>query len=389
MARGSVRRLSGGWGYRIDLGADPSTGKRRQVSKQGFRTKGAAEAALRAVIGELDDGVVAPRTTRTLGDFLDEWLLLQKDRLRPTTLHSYGMAIERIKRGLGHAKLQALTPLQIEHFYADLMSAGRKKGGGTLAPKTVRNAHTVLRKALSDADRLGLIGRNPAASARPPADNHAEFTTWTSEQMSRFLEHVRTDRFYAGWVLLATTGMRRGEVIGLRWRDVDFDAAELAVANTLTSVGNDKFVTGPPKTARSRRHIYLDDGTMAVLREHRRGQNEERLSIGPDWNTDNEYVFTDELGNPVEPDLVSRMFKRHLIDAGLPRIRLHDIRHSYATLALKAGVHPKVVSERLGHSTIAITLDLYSHVTPSIARDAADVVASRILNQPMIDRRGS
>ncbi|MCU1400091.1 MAG: integrase family protein, partial [Acidimicrobiales bacterium] len=144
MARGSVRRLSGGWGYRIDLGADPATGKRRQVSKQGFRTKGLAEAALRAVTGDIDDGTVAPRTTRTLGDFLDEWLLLQKDRLRPTTLHSYAMAIERIKRGLGHAKLQALTPLQIERFYADMMTAGGKKGGGSLAPKTVRNSHTVL-----------------------------------------------------------------------------------------------------------------------------------------------------------------------------------------------------------------------------------------------------
>ncbi len=330
----------------------------------------------------LNEGTVTPRTTRTLESFLDEWLVLQTDHIRPTTLHSYAMAVGRINKGLGKAKLQALTPLQIERFYADLMSGGRKSGGA-LAPKTVRNTHTVLRKALSDADRLGLIGRNPAASAHPPADNHVEFQTWTAEQMSRFLEHVRSDRLYAAWVLLATTGMRRGEVIGLRWRDVDFDGDELAVANTLTTAGYPNVVSGPPKTARSRRHIYLDDGTMSVLREHRREQREERLSVGPAWNTENEYVFTDELGNSLEPGLVSRMFKRHLIAAGLPRIRLHDVRHSYATLALKAGVHPKVVSERLGHSTIAITLDLYSHVTPSIARDAANVVASRILSRPI------
>jgi len=387
MARGSVYRKGGGWGYRIDLGADPSTGRRRQVSKQGFETKRAAESALRMVIGGLNEGTVSQRTTRTLGSFLDEWLALQTDHLRPTTLHSYGMAVERIKSALGHAKLQALTPLQIEHFYADLMTSGRRNGGA-LAPKTVRNTHTVLRKALSDADRLGLIGRNPAASARPPADNHVEFTTWTSDQLTQFLEHVRADRIYAAWVLLATTGMRRGEVIGLRWRDVDFDGAELSVANTITTAGN-KIITGPPKTARSRRHIYLDGGTMAVLREHRRGQNEERLSIGIAWKTDNDYVFTDEVGNSLEPELVSRMFRRYLGSAGLPPIRLHDVRHSYATLALKAGVHPKVVSERLGHATIAITLDIYSHVTPSIARDAANVVASRILSQPMFDRRPS
>jgi integrase len=172
--------------------------------------------------------------------------------------------------------------------------------------------------------------------------------------------------------------MRRGEALGLRSSDLDFGGGELAVSNTLTTVGTG-LVTGPPKTSRSRRQIFLDEGTLAVLREHRRRQNEERLSVGPAWNGSVDYVFTDELGAPVHPDAFSRAFRRHVAAADLPAIRLHDLRHSYATLALKAGVHPKVVSERLGHATIGVTLDLYSHVTPSIARDAADVVASRIL----------
>ena len=277
------------------------------------------------------------------------------------------MATTRIKSGLGRSKLQALAPLQLEHFYAELLASGGRTGK-PLSPKTVRNTHTVLRKALADAERLGLVGRNPAAAAKPPADSRVEQSTWSSDELRMFLDFVRTDRLHAAYVLLATTGMRRGEVLGLRWSDIDVDAAQLAVSNTLTTVGTE-IVTGPPKTARSRRHIFLDDGTLAVLREHRRRQNEERLSVGPAWSGSIDYVFTDELGEPVHPDAFSRSFRRRVAEANLPSIRLHDLRHSYATLALKAGVHPKVVSERLGHATIGVTLDLYSHVTPSIARE--------------------
>jgi len=378
VARGSVRKLDGAWGYRIDLGADPATGRRRQASRQGFSTKREAEAALRELTSSMRDGVVTTRSMRTLGDFLDEWMELQRDRLRPTTWHSYAMAVTRIKAGLGWSKLQAIAPLQLEHFYADLLASGGRTGK-PLSPKTVRNTHTVLRKALADAERLGLIGRNPAASAKAPANSRVDQSIWTSDEVRTFLLSVRADRLHGAFVLLATTGMRRGEVLGLRWRDLDFDGAELAVANTLTTVGTD-VVTGPPKTTRSRRQIFLDEGTLAVLREHRRRQKEERLTVGPAWSTRVDYVFTDELGEPIHPDAFSRAFRRHLAAANLPPIRLHDLRHSYATLALKAGVHPKVVSERLGHATIGVTLDLYSHVTPSIARDAADVVAAQILS---------
>ncbi|MGB3736973.1 MAG: tyrosine-type recombinase/integrase [Ilumatobacter sp.] len=377
MARGSVRKHDGGWGYRIDLGPDPATGKRRQASRQGFATKREAETALRDVTSSMRDGVVPTRSVRTLGDFLDEWLELQRDRLRPTTWHSYGHAVTRIKAGLGRSKLQALAPLQLEHFYAELLASGGRTGK-PLSPKTVRNTHTVLRKALADAERLGLVGRNPAAAANPPSDVRVEQSTWSSDELRTFLDSVRADRLHAAFVLLATTGMRRGEVLGLRWSDLDFDGGGLAVSNTLTTVGTG-LVTGPPKTSRSRRQIFLDEGTLSVLREHRRQQNEERLSVGPAWNGSVDYVFTDELGEPVHPDAFSRSFRRRVAEVDLPVIRLHDLRHSYATLALKAGVHPKVVSERLGHATIGVTLDLYSHVTPSIARDAADVVASRIL----------
>ena len=299
--------------------------------------------------------------------------------MRPSTLYSYQVVVERIKTGLGHAKIQSLTPLQIEQFYASLIADGGTRGQG-LSAKTVRNPHVVLRKALSDAERLEVVVRNAAAAARPPIAARPESATWSSEQLREFLDFLKDDRLHTAFVLLATTGMRRGEVLGLRWQDVDFDGRDLAVANSLTTAGPRRVVAGPPKTPRSRRQIYLDDGTLRELREHRSRQNAERLATGPAWNANEDYVFTNELGEPIHPDSFSQIFRKRVHEAGLPPIRLHDLRHSYATLALKAGVHPKVVSERLGHATVGVTLDLYSHVTPSIARDAADAVASRILD---------
>ena len=378
MARGSVRRADGAWGYRVDAGLDPATGKRRQLSKQGFRNKRDAETALNAVLKGLEDGSTPRRSTTTLGDFLDDWLLVQKQRIRPTTWHGYEMAVERIKRHLGKAKLQALSPLQIEKFYSTLLESGRS-GGGALAAKTVRNTHVVLRKALADAERLELVHRNAAGTAQAPSVQRPEYITWSSDELKEFLSVIRSDRQYAAFVLLATTGMRRGEVLGLRWGDLDFDAGELAVAHTITTAGFDQIVSGPPKTPRSRRHVFLDDATLAVLREHRKRQREDRLAAGPSWDKDNDLVFRNELGGSIHPDWFSHEFERLIRKVGVKRIRLHDLRHTYATLALKAGMHPKIVSERLGHSTVGVTLDLYSHVTPSIARDAANVVASRVL----------
>jgi integrase len=280
----------------------------------------------------------------------------------------------RIKRGIGRSKLQALTPLDVETFYARLAEAGIK--GKPLSPKSIRNTHVVLRKALADAERLGLVPRNAAAVAKPPVARRQPRRTWSSEEVKEFFAAVAGERMFAAYVLLATTGMRRGEVLGLRWPDLDLDAGELAVVHTITTTGYTPVVS-TPKTNRSRRVVYLDDQTVRVLREHRRRQREERLAAGPAWENGMDLVFRDELGRPIHPDWFTREFARQVRLSGLPEIRLHDLRHTYATLALKAGVHPKIVSERLGHATVGVTLDLYSHVTPGIARSAADTVASK------------
>ncbi|MEM9653701.1 MAG: site-specific integrase [Actinomycetota bacterium] len=376
MARGSVFQRNGSYGFRIDLEPDPSTGRRRQMSRQGFRTKREADNELRKALSDVAEGVAVNRTSVDVRTYLDEWLEGQRQHLKETTWSSYEVAVKRITHGLGASKLKALAPLEIESFYADLAETG-SRAGKPLSAKSVRNTHVVLRKALADAERLGLVPRNAAAAAKPPTVQPKEQQTWDSDQLVQFFETVGDDLFFAAYVLAATTGMRRGEVLGLRWSDVDLDGGQLAVRQTVTTV-NYKPVITTPKTKRSRRVVYLDEHTINVLRAQRRHQTDERRAAGKAWSDEHDLIFRDELGDMINPDWFSREFTRQVKLSGLPKIRFHDLRHSYATLALKAGVHPKVVSERLGHATVGITLDLYSHVTPAIARDAADAVAGRL-----------
>lgn len=374
MARGSVFKRSGGWAFKVDTGFHPESGERRQSLKQGFRTKREAENALAEAQKTVIDGTVVATSNMHLDEFLDHWLVGQEARLRPSSHHSYVMAAKRLKRGLGRYKLQALTPLQIEKFYGELLDQGQRDGKG-LSPKTVKNTHVVLRKALADAERLGLVHRNAAAAARGPSVTRPEMTTWSSDQLKTFSAVAEESRMRNAYIILTTTGMRRGEALGLRWRDVDFDSAQLAIVQTVSTVDS-KVVIGQPKTAGSRRTVYVHDATIKALRQQRQLQAEERLAAGPAWDTDNDLVFRNLTGGPVNPDWFSRHFDKLVEKSDVPRIRLHDLRHTNATLSLKAGVHPKIVSERLGHSSIAITLDLYSHVTPGISREAAATVES-------------
>lgn len=278
----------------------------------------------------------------------------------------------RLTTHLGRIRMQALMPMQLQRCYTDLLDSGGR-WGGQLAPKTVRHAHVVLRKALADAERVQLVTRNAAAAARPPSGERTEMTTWSSEDLRDFFAEVAGHPYEIGYRLLAATGLRRGEVLGLRWRKVDFDLGQLSVSNTITEIGAE-VVMGPPKTARSRRNVYLDRRTVTALREHRHRQREIRLAAGPAWDSDHDWVLTNELGGFVRPQWMSYEWRKLIERSDLPTIRLHDLRHTHATLALKAGVHPKVVSARLGHATVGITLDLYSHVVPSLAKDAAEQI---------------
>ena len=244
--------------------------------------------------------------------------------------------------------------------------------------RSVRYVHTILRKALQDAVRWSALARNPADAADPPAIQRggSAVQTWSGTQLKRFLDSVSEDRLVAAWTLAATTGMRRGEVLGLRWRDVDLEMGRLSIQQTIISVGYEVSVS-TPKTAKGRRSLALDRETVRVFRAHRSQQLQGRLASGSRVD-EMGLVFCGTTGLPIHPDGFGKRFKALQDFAALPRIRFHDLRHTHATLALQAGVHPRVVFERLGHSTVAITLDTYSHVIPAMQEEAAELVASLI-----------
>ncbi len=356
----------------MDTGRDPVSGHRRQRTKGGFRTRREAEDALAVAVSSVNDGTYIAKDPQTVGEWIDRWLVAIAPKIRASTLRDYRSGLERVKDRLGHVRLQALRPLDIEELYASLLLEGHRFGGG-LAPKTVKNLHIALRRSLADAERFGLVPRNVASLVKPPVVQRPALATWTADDVRTFLAAVQDDRLAPAYRLLIATGMRRGEALGLRWSSVDLDAGRLMIERSLTVV-DDVIMWSPPKTARSRRSLSLDPATVAVLRAHRRAQLEERVAAGELWN-EGDLVFCDEVGERLHPDRFTKWFQAARRRAGVPAIRLHDLRHTWATLALQAGIHPKIVSERLGHATTGITMDIYSHVQPTLDAEAAVAVA--------------
>jgi integrase len=282
---------------------------------------------------------------------------------------------------LGQVPLQKLTGARLNEFYAEL-ARSRQRGMKPLSPATVRRAHAMLHRALRDAVRWDRIARNPADLSDPPkqrATAAREMSTWSADDVVAFLSSVHDDRLYALWLFLITTGVRRGEAAGLRWREVDLERRRASIRQAHVAVGYAVEVA-EPKTSRSRRVLALDKGTVAVLRAHRKAQMADRLAAGTAWR-ETGLVFVQSDGVALHPDRITKLFAKAVLAARVPRIRLHDLRHTHATLALAAGLHPKVVSDRLGHSTTSVTLDIYSHVTPSLQEEAAETVAA-LLQQP-------
>ena len=370
-----------GWSYTIDTG--PVGGTRRQRSKSGFKTKREAVAALTQVQGAIGEGTYVEPSRQTLADFLEsDWLPAIQSTIRPSTFRSYEQHVRTyIGPRIGHIRLQALDGGIINGLYADLLASGRVTKPGTLSASTVRRIHSTLHRSLRDAVKWGRLTRNPTDQADPPRPGmggSTEMKTWTAQELARFLAHVRDDRLYAMWVLAATTGMRRGEVLGLKWDDIDLATRRLSVRRTLISLGGEVHQS-EPKTKRGKRQLALDTTTTAALKEWRRTQAQDKLALGPGWSNSG-WVFTREDGTPIHPEHFSRAFDQKVREARLPRIRPHDLRHTHATLALQAGIHPKVVSERLGHATVAITMDTYTHAVPALDEEAAERIAALVFH---------
>lgn len=306
---------------------------------------------------------------RTQTFLVDVWLPTVARTVRRSTAVTYaGHVHKHIVPALGRKWLEAIEPTDVNALYERL-----SMGMSDVTPTTIRRIHVTLHRALGDAVRWGYVATNVAAQANPPRARAAqEMETWSVPDLRRFLDVVAGDSLRTLWVVLSCTGLRRGEALGLRRCDVDLERAELAVRQTVISVAGEVLLS-EPKTKRGRRVVALDDYTTRALRAHVASISRR----GPAIRT--ELLFRAPDGRPLDPPTVSRRFRQLAREAGLPQIRLHDLRHTHATIALQAGVHPKIVSERLGHANISITLDTYSHALPHLQHEAAAAISHVVL----------
>jgi len=394
MKDGLVKRGST-WSYIVRV-RDPETGKKKDKWVGGFETRDEARIARDDARDAANKGTAVASTKITVREYLEQWLEVQASQVRPTTLVSYKLHIEKyIQPRIGAERLQQLTPTMVDRLYSTLSKAGGqdrhklKKGekpkSKPLSATTVRHIGATLHKALNDAVKKKFIPYNPADAAELPkveqdADGAAVLQTWTRQELDQFLAHVADDRLFAMWRLAAWTGMRRGELLGLTWRDVDLDAGTVTVQRARVTVTGNDVRESRPKTNRGRRQVELDRETIAALagwmdRQQAEHQTWDENALDKDKWPDHDLVFTLADGTPLKPDWLSRWFQTRARKANVPAIRLHDLRHTHATLMIAAGVPVKVVSERLGHSTPAFTMTVYQHVLPGMQREAVQSLA--------------
>jgi integrase len=368
-----------GWYVVIDIGRDLD-GKRRQKWHSGFATRAEAEARRAGLVAELEAGSYVEPKALTLDEWVNGgWWALIKDRVKPSTAASYEANLRHhVLPTLGRIRLTSLRTEHLNRLYTDLLTDGRLDGRGGLGPHTVRNVHVVLRLILRDACAAGIIGRNVAELASPPprrTPRTAPMRFWQPHELGLFLAGVRGEHLEAAWHLAALTGMRRGEIAALRWDDVDFANQRVYVRQTRGRIGTDMVISSP-KSGRGRL-IDLDTETTRRFIEHQERQSETAVRL--DSVNPNRFVFLTPDFAPVRPDYFSERFLRIGAHLGLPRIRFHDLRHTYATIALATGVPIHVVSERLGHANTSTTLNVYSHVMPGMGADAAQAIADRVI----------
>ncbi len=358
-------KKNGSYSIAISLGKDPTTNKYKQqwVSVKG--TKKDAEKRLSEILTQLDNGTFIKPDRATLAEFLERWLNDYKPNLSPRGYERYRDIINRhLIPDLGSIVLCRLKPENIQKHYTACQDKGLSSG-------TVRYHHAVLHVALKTAVKWGLLARNPADAVGPPKTRHAEMKTWGEDEINIFLEASRVSRYYAVFYTALFTGMRRCELLGLKWGDVDFIMSQIYVNRGLHHLKDGSYVFTEPKSAKSRRTIALPPSAFLMLKEHKEKQSLEWSMMGKTL-TENNLVFCTPSGEPFRPNTITRAWETTASKCGLTVIRLHDARHTHASIMLKQGIHPKIVQERLGHSSIQITLDTYSHVAPGLQQAAAD-----------------
>jgi integrase len=371
---GHIRQRSpGSWELRYNLGTDPATGKRRTVTTSVTGKREAAEKELRRRLRMVDTGEHVDPTRMTVRQWLTTWLAAVRAEISPKSHERYTEIVENfLAPALGNLPITKLAPVHIQEAYNKWATSGRRdrKSGG-LSPRTRRHIHRILKAALSRAVEQQVLARNPADVFRKrlPKVERRDLITLSAEQSVRLLDAIKHTRMYWPALIALMTGMRRGEVLGLRWKNVDLDGATLRVVESIEQTKSGLRFKAP-KTEKARA-ITLPAFAVEELRRLKAQQEEDLLMLGirQDGQT---LVCGQADGQPLQPRSLTHEFTRLSARvADLPRVRFHDLRHSHATQMLLAGVHPKVAQERLGHSTITTTLDLYSHVTDTMQTDAA------------------
>lgn len=373
--RGSIqKRGQGVWRISLELDRDPQTGRRRRRWETFHGTKRDAEARLAQLIHEYETGVAVDPNRLTVAEWLGQWLAQRKPHLRPTTFERYWASVERyLIPALGHLPLQGMRPAHVQAMYARWLADG-------LAPATVASHHRVLGRALGDAVRLQLLGRAVTQAVEVPSVASRSLTV-DDDLVRRVLDAItaQPQPWRAAGMLVAYTGMRRGELCGLRWHDVDLTAGTVAIRRTRTTTYSGTVVEGATKTRASERVVPVPGLAVDVLREWRRLQLEERMAAGSGWAGE-EWVLTID-GRPARPDAVTRWWLMTSKRAGV-RLRLHDLRHLAATLMAQHGVPPRVIAEVLGHARASFTLDVYAGAPDIEALRAATETLARALERP-------
>ena len=383
-----VKRSKNSYSIKISVGKDATTGKYKTqwVSIKG--TKKEAEKRLSEMLNQLDNGTFMKPGKTTLTEYLERWL---KDyawpNLAPRTAEGYQYIVRsHLIPSLGQIPLTQLKPEHLQHLYSEKLAAGRFDGKGGLSKRSVQYIHVTLHKALKNAAKLGMIGRNPADAVEPPRPQHREIQTMNESDIHIFLELAKSTPYYAIFYLALFTGMRRSELLALRWCDIDLLRCQVSVTRTIHQLHNGDIIFSQTKTDKSRRLIALSPSTAIVLREHKEQQEQIRQMLGLTL-TDDDLIFCQTDGKPLLPDSITHAWMKLARRTGLKGIRLHDARHAHASLMLKQGVHPKIVQERLGHSSIQITLDTYSHVAPGLQQAAANRFDDIVLPKPDTERK--
>ncbi|MEH0979279.1 site-specific integrase [Bacillus mobilis] len=370
--KGHIIKRGSKYSFVIDISPHPETGARRQRWFSGYKTKKEAQADMAKKIVEIEEGSYIEPTKMRVREFFLQYLEARKINLRETTYYNYRKHINNhIIPKLGNIPMQKLKGVDLEKFYGDLSE--------TMKPVTVRSIHQIVRTALTYAVRHEIVKKNIADVISPPTAGADARTvnTWTEEEVLLFLENAKESRYYIAYLLAITCGMRKGEILGLQWKDIDFERRTLSVNRSLSHITKEFH---EPKTSSGKRLIVLPEITLQALQEHLQRINEEKARYGDGYNNF-DLVCPTYNGNPCNFRSLTQLWKKLIKKCGVPDIRFHDLRHTHATLMLKQGIHPKIVSERLGHKKVGITLDTYSHVVPGLQEKAVEDFANNLFQK--------